>query len=227
MSKHLSKEELQSDALLSFYGQSLLYYNQNKSKVIGITAALGLVIVLGIAYIFISIGNEEKAQVLLSQAEQHFAVSDWDKALNGDASNGTAGFATIVANYGRTDAGNMAAYFAAVVSLNLGNNEDALMYIRKHDAPNDVIGIGAVSLHATIEANAGNYKEAGNLYLKAANMAKSDSNSPQQLLLAAIHFMAGDLKSDAKKAVDRIINEYPDSQQAQEARKISAQLSAA
>jgi len=227
MSKHLSKEELQSDVLLSFYGQALLYFNQNKSKVIGIASAIALVIVLGIAYVFMSIGNEEKAQVLLSQAEQHFAASDWEKALNGDATNGTAGYATIVSNYGSTDAGNLAAYFAAVASMNLGNNDDALMYIRKHDAPNDVIGIGAVSLHATIEANAGNYKEAGNLYLKAANMAKSDTNSPQQLLLAAIHFMAADLKSDAQKAVDRILEEFPDSAQAQEARKISAQLSAA
>lgn len=226
MSKHLSKEELQSDALLSFYGQALLYYNQNKSKVITITSSIAVVIALGIAYVIVSASNEEKAQMLLYQAEQYFAASDWEKALNGDPTAGTAGFASIVSNYGSTDAGNMAAYFAAVSSLNLANNDDALMYIRKHDAPNDVIGLGAVTLHATIEANAGNFKEAGNLYLKAANMAESETNSPQQLLLAAIHFMAGDLNSDALKAVNRIIEDYPDSPQVIEARKISAQLSA-
>ena len=226
MSKHLSKEELQSDALLSFYGQALLYYNQNKSKVITIASSIAVVIALGIAYVFVSASNEEKAQMLLYQAEQYFAANDWEKALNGDPAAGTAGFASIVSNYGSTDAGNLAAYFAAVSSLNLGNNDDALMYIRKHDAPNDVIGLGAVTLHATIEANAGNFKEAGNLYLKAANMAESETTSPQQLLLAAIHFMAGDLNSDALEAVNRIIEDYPDSPQVIEARKISAQLSA-
>jgi tetratricopeptide (TPR) repeat protein len=226
MSKHLSKEELQSDALLSFYGQALVYYNQNKSKVITIASSIAVVIALGITYVFVSASNEEKAQMLLYQAEQYFASSDWERALNGDASTGTAGFASIVANYGRTDAGNLAAYFAAVSSMNLGNNEDALMYIRKHDAPNDVIGLGATTLHASIEANAGNFKEAGNLYLKASKMADSDTNTPQQLLLAAIHFMAGNLTSEALEAVNQIIEEYPDSPQVLEARKISAQLSA-
>jgi tetratricopeptide (TPR) repeat protein len=226
MSKHLSKEELQSDALLSFYGQALLYYNQNKSKVITIASSIAVVIALGITYVFVSSSNEEKAQMLLYQAEQYLAASDWERALNGDASTGTVGFASIVANYGSTDAGNLAAYFAAVSSMNLGNNEDALMYIRKHDAPNDVIGLGATTLHASIEANAGNFKEAGNLYLKASKMAESDTNSPQQLLLAAIHFMAGNLTSEALEAVNQIIEEYPDSPQVLEARKISAQLSA-
>jgi tetratricopeptide (TPR) repeat protein len=224
MSKHLSKEELQSDALLSFYGQFMLYYNQNKSKVVGIATGIVAVLVLVIGYTIYSSGQEDKAQAILAKAEQYMATSDWERALNGDAIEGTAGFASIVSNFGSTDAGNLAAYYAAVSSLNLGNNDDALMYIRKHSPPNDVIGIGALALHATIEANAGNFKQAGDLYLKAANIVKSSTNTPQNLLLAAQHYMAGELKSDAKKAVDRIISEYPDSPQAQDALRMSGLL---
>jgi tetratricopeptide (TPR) repeat protein len=224
MSKHLSKEELQSDALLSFYGQFLLYYNQNKGRVIGIATGIVAVLVLVIGYTIYSGNQEDKAQAILAKAEQYLNMSDWERALNGDAVEGTAGFASIVNNFGSTDAGNLAAYYAAVSSLNLGNNEDALMYIRKHTPPNDVIGIGALALHATIEANAGNHKQAGDLYVKAANLVKSNTNTPQNLLLAAQHYMAGDLKADAKKAVDRIVSEYPDSPQAQEALRMSGQL---
>ncbi len=224
MSKHLSKEELQSDALLSFYGQFMLYYNQNKGRVIGIATGIAAVLVLVIGYTIYSGSQEDKAQAILAKAEQYLNMADWERALNGDAVEGTAGFASIVSNFGSTDAGNLAAYYAAVSSLNLGNNEDALMYIRKHTPPNDVIGIGALALHATIEANAGNHKQAGDLYLKAANMVKSSTNTPQNLLLAAHHYMAGDLKSDAKKAVDRIVNEFPDSPQAQEALRMSGTL---
>jgi len=224
MSKHLSKEELQSDALLSFYGQFMLYYNQNKGRVIGIATGIVAVLVLVIGYTIYSGNQEDKAQAILAKAEQYLNMSDWERALNGDAVEGTAGFASIVNNFGSTDAGNLAAYYAAVSSLNLGNNEDALMYIRKHTPPNDVIGIGALALHATIEANAGNHKQAGDLYVKAANLVKSNTNTPQNLLLAAQHYMAGDLKADAKKAVDRIVSEYPDSPQAQDALRMSGQL---
>jgi tetratricopeptide (TPR) repeat protein len=224
MSKHLSKEELQSDALLSFYGQFMLYYNQNKSKVIGIATGIVAVIVLVIGYTIYGSGQEDKAQAILAKAEQYMVALDWERALNGDAAEGTAGFASIVNNFGSTDAGNLAAYYAAVSSLNLGNNDDALMYIRKHTPPNDVIGIGALALHASIEANAGNHKQAGDLYVKAANMVESSTNTPQNLLLAAQHYMAGELKSEAKKAVDRIVSEYPDSPQAQEALRMSGQL---
>ncbi len=224
MSKHLSKEELQSDTLLSLYGQSLVYYSQNKGKVIGIATGIIAVIVLVIGYTIYSGNQEDQAQAILAKTEQYMNNSDWERALNGDAAEGTAGLVSLVNNFGSTDAGNLAAYYAAVSSLNLGNNEDALMYIRKHTPPNDVIGIGAMALHATIEANAGNHKEAGDLYLKAANLVTSDTNTPQNLLLAAQHYMAGDLKSDAKKAVDRIVNEFPDSPQAQEALRMSGKL---
>jgi tetratricopeptide (TPR) repeat protein len=224
MSKHLSKEELQSDVLLSYYGQFMLYYNQNKGKVIGIATGILAVVVLIIGYTIYSGNQEDKAQAILAKAEQYLAASDWERALNGDAVEGTAGFASIVNNFRSTDAGNLAAYYAAVSSVNLGNNEDALMYIRKHSPPNDVIGIGAIALHATIEANAGNHKQAGDLYVKAANVVKSSTNTPQNLLLAAQHYMAGDLKADAKKAVDRIVAEYPDSPQAQEALRMSGRL---
>lgn len=224
MSKHLSKEELQSDALLSIYGQFMLYFTQNKSKVIGIATGIVAVLVLVIGYTIYGSDQEDKAQAMLSRAEQYMIASDWERALNGDAAEGTAGFASIVKNFGSTDAGNLASYYAAVSSLNVGNNDDALMYIRKHTPPNDVIGIGAFTLHASIEANAGNHKQAGDLYVKAANMVKSTTNTPQNLLLAAQHYMAGELKSEAKNAVDRIISEYPDSPQAQEALRMSGQL---
>ncbi len=224
MSKHLSKEELQSDTLLSLYGQSVVYYSQNKGKVIGIATGIIAVIVLVIGYTIYSGNQEERAQAILAKTEQYMNNSDWERALNGDATEGTAGLVSLVNNFGSTDAGNLAAYYAAVSSLNLGNNEDALMYIRKHTPPNDVIGIGAMALHATIEANAGNHKQAGDLYLKAANLVTSSTNTPQNLLLAAQHYMAGDLKADAKKAVDRIVNEFPDSPQAQEALRLSGKL---
>ena len=221
MSQHLSKEELQSDALLSYYAQAAIYYRQNTTKVIGIFAGVIVIIAAIIGYTVYSGQQENKAQAALAKAEQYMVNEEWEKALNGDVADGTAGFASITSNFGGTDAANMASYYAAVSSMNLGNNEDALKYIRKHTPPNDVIGIGAITLHAVIESNSGNFKEAGDLYLKAANVVSSETNTPQHLLLAAQQYMAGDLKADAKKAINRIISEYPDSQPANAVRQMS------
>lgn len=226
MSQQLSKEELQSDALLSYFAQSTIYFRQNRSKVIGIGVAILVVIASLVGYTLYMNGQERKAQTALAKAEAFINTQDWEKGLNGDAVSGIAGFSSIADNFGSTDAGNMAAYYAAVSALNLGDNETALKYIRKHNPPKNVIGVGAVTLHAAIEANAGNHKEAGNLYTRAADMVKSATNTPTHLLLAAQHYLAGDLKSDAKKVADRIINEYPDSPSVNEARKISGRVAA-
>jgi tetratricopeptide (TPR) repeat protein len=226
MSQHLSKEELQSDALLSVYAQAVLYIREHRATFYTILGVVILAIVSSVGYVFYSISQESKAQVAMIQAEQFLNVGDWDKALNGDAATNSVGFATIASLYSGTDSGNMAAYYAAVSAMNLGNNEGALTYIRMHDAPGDVVGLGAVTLRAVIEANAGNNEAAAEWYIKAAEMVESDTNTPQQLLLAAQHYLAAELKSDALEIVEQILNDYPDSAQATEARKLRGFLSA-
>jgi tetratricopeptide (TPR) repeat protein len=226
MSQHLSKEELQSDALLSVYAQAVLYIREHRATFYTILGVLALTIVSGVGYVFYSISQESKAQAAMIQAEQFLTIGDWDKALNGDAASGSVGFATIASLYSGTDSGNMAAYYAAVSAMNLGNMEGALTYIRMHDAPDDVVGLGAVTLRAAIEANAGNNETAAEWYIKAAEMIESDTNTPQQLLLAAQHYLAADLKSDALDVIEQILNDYPDSAQAGEARKMRGFLTA-
>ncbi len=225
MAQHLSKEELQSDALLSYYAQSALYFRQNRTKVIGVLVAIAVVIAAVIGYSLYMNKQEQRAQVALGKAERFITSQEWAKGLNGDDVENVAGFKAIADNYGGTDAGNLAAYYAAVCAVNLGENETALTYIRKHNPPSDVIGIGAITLNAVIEANAGNNKTAGDLYRKAADLVKSDTNTPQHLLLAAQHYLAASANTEAKNAAQRIIDEYPDSPAANEARKIAGRLS--
>lgn len=226
MSQHLSKEELQSDALISVYAKLVQYISEHRTAFITALGVVILAIVSGVGYVLYSIGQESKAQIAMIQAEQFLNVGEWDKALNGDAASGSVGFATITSLYGGTKSGNLAAYYAAVSALNLGNNVGALTYIRMHDAPGDLVGLGATTLRAVIEANAGNNKTAAEWYLKAADMVESDTNTPQQLLLAAQHFLAADEKKKAQKIVDQLLDDYPDSAQATEAQKLRGFLKA-
>ena len=86
------------------------FVQKHKEKIIGIVGAA----IFGVAGVwaynqFISIPNEEKAQVAIYPAQQAFAKDSLKLALNGDGLN--LGFLDIIEEYGSTKAANLANYY--------------------------------------------------------------------------------------------------------------------
>ena len=104
------------------------FVQKHKEKIITVVAAA----VVGVAGIwaynqFISIPNEEKAQVAIYPAQQAFAKDSLKLALNGNGL--TLGFLDIIDEYGATKAANLANYYAGLCYLSLGQPEDAIEYL--------------------------------------------------------------------------------------------------
>lgn len=225
MSRGLKKEELEQDILIEYSSRFMYYYENNKATVIG--SGIGLLLAVGLitGFFWYSAQQQEEAQNLLGIAEEQMMRGNYQTALYGDENNFTLGFVQIADNYSRTDAGNLASYYAAVSEYELGNYEDALTRIQRFDVPSGIMGVAPLSFHANILTELGRFEEAGQKFIQAAEWNENSATTPSNLMEAALAFREAGDTSRAREIVNRILNEYPNSQQATEAQRFQGLLS--
>lgn len=227
MSKKQVQNDLESDPLLETFSKTQNFYDQNKIAVVG--GILALVVIIGgaVGYYYYSSSQEDQAQQLLADATNYYLNSDFENALTGSDADFTVGFEQIINNYPRTDAANLARYYAAVSEYNLGNTEQAISYMQDYDIPEGILGVGPISFHGVLMMDAGNYEEAANLFVKAAEWDENDSTTPYNYLQAAsAYYDAGDT-GQAKEYAQLIVDRYGESQQIDSAQRLLGMLSVA
>ncbi len=225
MAKRLTKEQLETDPLLTSYYLFTSFLKRNLTEVITTSVVVLLIIGGGLYYYFYTEAQEAEAQELLVLAEQAFQQGEYETALWGDDEQLRSGLIDIINNYGRTNAGNMARYYAAVSEAELGNYGEALTYIERFDPPEGILGVGPVSFHAVVLANQEEYSHAADIFVKAAEWDINESTTPQNLLNAAQAAMEAGETAKATRLVNRILNEYEDAQVADQARRLEGILS--
>ncbi len=224
MAKRLSKEQLETDPLLTSYYLFISFLKRNQTAVIAAFVAFLLIVGGGIFYFFYSQAQEAEAQELLVNAEQSFQQGEFETALWGNDERLRVGLIDIINSYGRTNAGNIARYYAAVAETELGNYDEALRHIERFDPPRGILGVGPISFHAVVLSNLGEYSRAADVFVKAAEWDINEATTPQNLFNAAQAAMEADEIARATRLVSRILNEYEDSQVADQARRLEGML---
>lgn len=226
MSKRLSKEELETDPLIENYNRMMSYYLNNKSTIIA--AAIAVIILIGgiIGYNYYSAAQEAQAQELLSVAENYYNQAEYENALYGDEFELTYGFDQISEEFPRTNAGNIANYYAAVSSFELGDIENALMYMNEFDVPKGILGVGPLSFHAKLHLASKNYEAAAKKFVQAANWDKNNVTTPSNLFEAAQAYYKAGNYDRADELVTKVIDEYPQSSKVIESQKLKGMISA-
>jgi tetratricopeptide (TPR) repeat protein len=226
MSNKMSKDQLESDALVTGYAHTLIYFQQNKSLMLGAIAGIVLLISGSIGYYFYSLNQERAAQSFLGYAEQYVTAGDYETALNGSDAILGIGLEAIIASYGRTDAANLARYYAAVAKAEIGDAEKALDFMRGFKAPKGILGVGALAFHASLLDDAGRYGEAASKFRQAANWDVNPSTTPQNLLRAAQSAMRANDTRMAGQLVNEILTKYESSTVATSAQRLAGMLAA-
>lgn len=223
MSK-LKKEDLEQDLLIEYSSRFMHFYENNKAAVIG--GSIGLVAAIGliIGYVIYSGNQQEEAANLLGIAEQEFLQGNYEQALYGNEEEFTLGFEQIANNYGGTNAGNLANYYAAATEYELGNYESALTYIQEYDVPDGILGVAPISMHANILIALERYEDAASQYERAAQWDENNSTTPYNLFKAAEAHMEAGNTEQALAHIDTIIEEYPNSQQIVQAQRLKGLL---
>ncbi|HEU5145451.1 MAG TPA: tetratricopeptide repeat protein [Chryseosolibacter sp.] len=192
-----------------------------------ISVLVAIVLIVGgyFGFQYYKDNQEAEAQREMFQAVYYFEADSLDLALNGDGNN--LGFLDIVDEYGITDAADLANYYAGAAFLKQGKFEVARMYLEDFKSNDLLIQARAYSLIGDSYMEEGAFEDAARFYDKAANYKPNKYFSPRYLMKAALAFEKNNEEEKAIAAYDKIINEYFDTPEVQEAKKFKAKLETA
>lgn len=226
MSKH-SKDPIDSVLEPKKAAANLEQWIKSNGKTVGI--ALAVVILIPLGYIgykkFIQEPKEAEAAAAMFYAEQYFAQEQFELALNGDGN--FSGFLTITDEFGGTDAGNLAHYYAGICHLRLGQYAEAIAQLE--DFSSDDVLVSSVAYGALGDAyrESGDSENAVKNYEKAANKNPNNFSSPIYLKKAGMTYE--DDLNDLDKALacyEKIEKEYPVTREGQEIMKYIVRVKA-
>lgn len=200
------------------------WMERHPKSALGILAAVILIVAGYFGYQYYKDNQEREAQREMFQAVFYFEADSLELALNGDGNN--LGFLAIIDDYGITDAAKLANYYAGAAFLKQGKFEVARLYLEDFSSNDLLIQARAYSLIGDTYMEEGNFEEAASHYDKAANYKPNKYFSPGYLMKAALAFEKSNEHEKAIAAYDKIISEYYDTPEFQQARKFKAKLEA-
>jgi len=178
--------------------------------------------ILGVAFLIVgwkyyTTTQNEEGQAAMFQAVYYFESDSLNKALNGDGNN--LGFVDLASDYNFTKAGNLAKFYAGASYLKLGQYDQALDYLQSFSSSDILVQARAYSLTGDAYMEQEDYESAASNYKKAADWKPTKEFSPEYLMKLGL---ASELNKDydaAVRAYQQIIDEYPNSQKVNEAKK--------
>lgn len=206
------RQELREDRVVTFYARAWQYADQNRKLIYGILAAIIAVVLLIVIWTWNQSRRADEAQVHLGRIVSVYEAGRFQQALEGG--DGRLGLVEIADQYGRTDAGNMARYFAADAYLQLGQMEDAREYFSRFNKREGLLGASAYAGEAAALEQLGQFREAGDLYRQAARHYQTAATAPTYLLNAGRAYEEAGAYDRAIDAYQTIRDEYAESPQA-------------
>ena len=197
---------------------------RHPKTVIAISAAIALIVGGYFGFQYYKDSQEKEAQQEMFQAIYYFEADSLDLALNGDGNN--LGFLNIIDDYGITQAAKLANFYAGSAYLKQGKYEVARLYLEDFSADDLLVQARAYSLIGDTYMEEKNYEEAAKYYDKAANYQPNKYFTPVYLMKAALAHEKNNNKEKAIAAYDKIINDYFQAPEYQNARKYKAKLEA-
>lgn len=212
------------DALADRLNKSEDFVKKNKNALLGVFALIAAAIVGGFLYYNHRTTRNAEAQAEMFQAVYYFEADSLNKALMGDGQY--LGLTQIADQYSGTDAGNLANYYAGVAYLKLGQYQEAIDHLEDFSSDDFLVQARAYSLIGDAQLELNNPAAAADSYRRAANHNANEHFTPQYLMKAAL---ASEVQNDYRAAIeayDRIINDYPNAPEVNDARKYKARSEA-
>ena len=198
------------------------FYNDNKKVIWGVVAAV-LVIGLGVlAYNkFIYQPKCVEAMEQCYPAEMNFQAGEYELALSGDGNN--LGFADIIDQYG-AKAGKAVYLYAGICELRLGNNEEALSYLKQYNGKEPILAARARACEGDAYVALGDYAAAVRSYKAAVAVADNVFAAAYLVKQGTAHEALGQ-NAEALACYRAVEHDYPQSIEAYDIAKYIARVS--
>ena len=206
------------------------WIENNPKIVFGTVGALLLIVAGYFGYQYYVSDQDEQAQKDMFQAVRYFEKyidaghDSLNVAMKGDGNN--LGFEDVINDYGMTKAGKLANFYAGAISLKQGKYKLARLYFEDFSSPDLLVQARTYSLIGDTYMEENDFESASNFYNKAANYQPNKHFSPAYLMKEALAYEKLNQNEKAIKVYQKIVDEYWDSSEVQNAKKYKARLEA-
>lgn len=201
------------------------FFEKNKNAIF---VVIGVITAAIFGYFLYGVNIEKQnteAQAELSPAVFYFEKDSLGKALNGDG-NLTGGFLGIADEFSGTKAANLSNYYAGVSYMRLGEYAKAISHLEEFSAKDELVQARAYALigdaHVELEA----YSKAISAYKEAISYKGNKEFTPSYLMKLAFTYEAAGDNAKALETYKEVVSKYPKAQEANDAKKFEAVLSA-
>lgn len=218
----MAKKSKHDEDVLVDVGNSLSsaerFFEENKLRITAAAIIIAAIVGGYFAYTQLYLGpQEEEAQAELYHAQQHFSNDSLQKAIQGDGQH--LGFLDIAADYGATQAGNLANYYAGVSYLQLKEYKNAIRLLDEFSTDDPILSVLQKGAIGDAFMELGQTEEALDYYDEAIEESDNDFVVPFFLKKAGLTAeLAGDFE-EAQEYFEEIKDDYPDSKQATDIQK--------
>ena len=208
------------DAIADRLAQSEDFVKKHKNTLLGVFAALALLIAGGFFYYSYKKSQEDEAQKAMFHAVYNFETDSLTTALKG--TKDYPGLIAISDEYSGTKAGNLAKFYTGVAYLKNGQFQQAIDKLEDFSSDDLILQGRAYCLIGDANMELNKPKEAAEMYMKAASYKSNEYFSPQYLMKAGMAYEAAKNYSEAANAYDQIVTKYAAATEVNDAKKYKA-----
>jgi tetratricopeptide (TPR) repeat protein len=194
-------------------------------------ALVGLAVVVALVgafafYKYNQSQNNTAAQSEMYQAVFYFEQDSLELALKGVPAKEIKGLQEIADEYAGSQGGKLAAFYTGVIYLKQGKFQDAIDYLDKFDTNEGIMQARAWCLMGDAYTELEDNENAVKYYKKASEYKENEQLTPSYLMKLGLAY---ELKSEWKEAAatyEKVITDYPKSQEVSDAKKYKAKATA-
>lgn len=210
------------DALAGQLGKAELFLEKNRNLFLGVLGAVVLVIAGFFGYKYWVSSQDAEAQTAMFPSVYEWEADSLKKALNGNGAN--EGLLAVAEEYSAAPAGNLANFYAGVALLKQGKHDEAIDKLKNFSSSDLLVQARAYALIGDAYMEKKTYGDAIDYYRKAADYKPNAFFTPAYLMKLAVAYEQNKQNDEAIGAYNQIIDKYPTSAEAANARKYKSML---
>lgn len=220
--QEIKKGEERLENVETALSKTELWIEEHQKLIYGVIAAI--IIAAGIIWGLKAL-NDKKDRAASNEiftAQKYFEKEMYQEALVGDGNY--LGFTEVYDEYKSTKTGKLAAYYAGICDMKLGNFNEAIDYLKKYNGKDEILAPMALGAIGDCYMELDDLNQAVAYYEKAVNKSKNEFTGPMFLTKAGMTYeILGDY-ANALKCYKALKADYPLSNEAYEINKNIARI---
>ena len=222
--KKLSKKQIKEDKLVTSYYQATRFIEENQSKLISAAVVIAVVIVGVILYTNKLEADNQEATAAMAKVMPLFQAGNYQQAIDGTPGTDVIGFKQIAEDYSGTEQGELAKIYLANSYYFLGQFDSAYEYYEDYSGDIPLFKATAIAGQAGVLVQKEDFERAAELYNEAAQISENNPANADYLLKAGINYIKVGKLAEAKRVLNKVKNEYTNSQAFRKVDRYLAQI---